>query len=283
MRPAHFTCLFLPFLGSTHAGNFNYATCKSEVLNGTFGFDGTVDRNGQPLKTENFSLVEGYMYPFCLQNCGSGAQFTDYNDFWNQATLWFLPWFLLVSQIPCFTKDKLNDCLVMILSVGSPTTALYSLFLTSLDERWLKVSCNAVRKADPREEVDKMLKHISQVLNSLHQFPLEVEEVGLVACTLALEQNRYWWRKLGKWFVGRQRRMEASAYAQLVLVIVLYGLAVLPEAFMLLGGIFLGNVLSNCKILPPLTVSPLGIYGSGSWLLSGVGIVLALTTLAEKQ
>lgn len=60
--------------------------------------------------------------------------------------------------------------------------------------------------------------------------------MGLVACTLALEENRDWWGKLGTWFAARQRKVEASAYAQIVLVVVLYCFAVMPEAFTTLGG-----------------------------------------------
>src|SRR5216117_1087011 len=49
-----------------------------------------------------------------------------------------------ISQIPCFTADLLNDCLVIVYSVGSPTTALYNLFVNPLDRRWLKEKCAAV-------------------------------------------------------------------------------------------------------------------------------------------
>lgn len=229
-----YICSVLLFLGLTYGQDFNYTQCSEDVLSGKFGTQGTVDINGHP--TNNLSLIGGYLYPDCVRNCGGGSEYSDYNDFWAQATLWFLPWFVLVSQIPCFTKDKGTDILIMVYSVGSPTTALYSLFVTTLDRHWLKAKCIAVRERYPREDVRNMLKHISQVLGSLHQFPIEIEEVGLVACTLALPENRHWWRKLGTWFAARQRKMEASAYAQLVLVIVLYCFAVLPDAFMNLGG-----------------------------------------------
>ena len=66
-----------------------------------------------------------------------------------------------------------------------------------------------------------------------------------MACTLVLGKNRDWWKRLGKWFDGRQRKMEASASAQLVLVIVLYCFAVLPEAFMDLGGIDISRMIKS--------------------------------------
>jgi hypothetical protein len=265
MRVLYTFSLVLFSLDLTYGKEFSYAKCKREVQNGTFGMEGTVDCYGNPLTTANLSLIEGYQYSYCIRNCGTGSEYSTYNDFWQQATLWFLPWFVLVAQLPFLTKNRVHDFLVMIFSVGSPTTALYSLFVTTLDRRWLNDKCSAVRQANPGiEEVDNMLKYISQVLLSLHQFPIEVEEAGLVACTLVLENNRDWWKRLAKWFEGRQRKMEASAYAQLVLVIVLYCFAVLPEAFMDLGGIDISRMTkSNVQMILLLMVSQLEIYGSG--------------------
>jgi len=107
---------------------------------------------------------------------------------------------------------------------------LYSLFLTILDLKWLKSRCN-IQSGDA--SVHETLNDISEVLNSLHQFPVEVEEIGLLACTL---RDRNWWKKLRIWFIGRRRHMEASAYAQLLLTVIVYCFAILPEAFSALGG-----------------------------------------------
>lgn len=207
---------------------FSYGSCKDAVLNGTFGTQGTTDRNG--VLTANLSSVEGYQYQYCVKNCGGGVEFNSYKTFSEQSTLWFLPWFLLLAQIPYFTLNKLGDFVVMLLSIGSPTTALYSLFLSILDRNWLKSYCNNLLFHDTAVE---MRKNVFEVLSSLHQFPVEVQDAGLLACTF---EDRKWWAKLQNWFVGRRRRMEASAYAQLLLTVIVYCFSVLPEAFSNLGG-----------------------------------------------
>ena len=224
-----FICCFLLCLACYVCGeSFNYATCKAAVQNGSFGTEGTTDRNG--LLTTNLSLIEGYQYQYCVTNCGDGSEYNCYKTVSEQSTLWFLPWFLLLAQIPYFTQSKVGDFIVMLLTIGSPTTALYSLFLTILDRKWLKSYCNA-QLGDIT--VDETMNDISEVLSSLHQFPVEVEEIGLLACTL---RDRRWWKRLRSWFIGRRRHMEASAYAQLLLTVVVYCFAILPEAFSDLGG-----------------------------------------------
>jgi hypothetical protein len=221
--------LFMSCIISCTSGEgFSYAACKVAVLNGTFGTQGTTDRNG--ILTTNLSLVEGYQYQYCVQNCGGGVGYNSYKTFSEQSTLWFLPWFLLLAQIPYFTQNKLGDFVVMLLSIGSPTTALYSLFLSILDRNWLKSYCNNLL---PQNTVGEMRNNIFEVLSSLHQFPVEVRDVVLLARTF---EDRKWWTKLRSWFVGRRRRMEASAYAQLLLTVIVYCFSVLPEAFSNLGG-----------------------------------------------
>ena len=238
--------LFLFFsiylVGYIRGESFDSDFCKAAVKNGTFGMNGTTDRNGNLLHTTNLSLIEGYQYQYCVDNCGDGSDFNKYSTFSEQAAIWFLPWFFLVAQIPYFTCNKFGDLVVMLLSIGSPTTALYSLFLTILDRKWLKSHCDAQLElhsvGDPSRET---LDHISEVLNSLHQFPVEVEDTGLLVCTFS---DREWWRALRTWFVRTRRHMEASAYAQLLLTVLIYFLAVLPAAFADLGGMYLSHVLA---------------------------------------
>jgi hypothetical protein len=216
------------------AGDFNYDFCKAAVQNGTFGSAGIADMYGHPLNTTNTSLAEGYLYDYCRSNCGSGCEYNSYLAFSNQASLWFIPWFSLVAQIPFYTTNARTDALVMFLAIGSPTTALHSLFVTIHNRHWLQSECTKILKMYPDQR--SMLNAIYEVLGSLHQYPLEISDVSALARTVALRDNRIWWEHLRQWFVGRRRRMEASAYAQLVLTVMIYGIAVLPQAFGDLGG-----------------------------------------------
>ena len=218
-----------------YANGFDSDFCEAAVQNGTFGFNGTTDRNGNLLQTTNLSLIEGYQYQSCVDNCGGGSDFNSYSTFSEQAAIWFLPWFFLVAQIPYFTRNKSGDFVVMLLSIGSPTTALYSLFLTIMDRKWLKSFCNTqLARYAVDETTRETVNDIAEVLNSLHQFPTEVEEARFLVFAFP---DRAWWKSLRAWFVRTRRHMEASAYAQLLLTVIIYFLAVLPAAFADLGGI----------------------------------------------
>jgi len=230
--------ILLLLLGLSYGQNYSYDGCKAAVLSGEFGLQGTVDQNGQ--QANNVSAITGYTYEACKQNCGSGSDYNSYTVFWEQALLWFLPWFVLLTQVPFSTSSIGQDFVVMFLSVGSPTTALLSLFVTILDRRWLKQKCDRVRRRHRDEETEVMLKNILEVLSSLHQFPIGIEEVGLMACALAVKKNKEWWRKLRAWFIGRRRVMEASAFAQLLFPVVIYVFYVLPDALLDIGGTFNG-------------------------------------------
>jgi len=217
--------VFIVAFATVEATSFVYSTCQTAVQNGTFGTAGVTDRNGEP--TSNLSFAEGYEYSYCVKNCGGGYDPNDYTDLSEQATLWFLPWFSLVAQIPYFTKDKPRDILVMFLTLGSPATALYSLFLTIFDRNWLRTYCNR-----SGTHSDQTLHDISEVLYSLHQFSSEVTPVrGFLAV-----KDQKWWETLRKWFAGRRRHMEGSGYAQLFLTVAIYIGAVLPDAFADVGG-----------------------------------------------
>lgn len=123
--------------------------------------------------------------------------------------------------------------MVAIYTVGSPTTALYSVFLTFRNRKWLNNVRANLQHRDPR--VHEKMKSISAVLLSLHQYPMEIKNAGLLACSLAMDENKGWWDSRRKWFSDRKRRMEASAWAQLALAVIAYLFAI-AESFLKLGG-----------------------------------------------
>ena len=230
----------LLFFHLTCGQTFNFTQCKADVQGGTYGLDGALDRNGFPLPANsNSSAIEGYMYSSCVEHCGTGSDLNSFGTTTNQFVTWFLPWFTLLAQVPYETRNTKKDFLIAFLSVGSPTTALFSLFVTLLDRVWLESKCDSVRRAMDIAGGDTTLDDISQVLYSLHQFPLQIEEVGLLACTVTvslLPENKEWWKKLRMWFISRRRQMDPAAWAQLALVILIYLLSILPPAFLMLGG-----------------------------------------------
>lgn len=236
MKGFLFVSLSFLIFGTTYA-QYNFTTCKSQVTSGQFTMAGTTDRNGNPLDPgSNTSAIEGYQYSYCIQNCGDGSEYYSFDEFASQFTLWLLPWLTLLAQIPYSTKALWTDPIVMLLSVGSPTTALFSLIVTMFNRMWLRNKCEELRRIHYIDEADTTLDNIAEVMYSLHQFPIEIENSGLLACTLALEENKNWWPHLREWFVARRRQMEASAWAQIALSVLIYLIAVIPQAFADLGG-----------------------------------------------
>jgi hypothetical protein len=217
-------------------GAFNNTDCIAFAQNFTFGLAGTTDRYGNQL-TSMSQTVEGLKYSACIQFCGHGSDLNDWSDFEQQLGLWLLPWLTLLAQLPYFTKNKIEDMIVGLLTIGSPTTAFYSVFITMSNRKWLRDKFNEIRIHLEPEEKERM-RSIMDVLASLHQFPVGIENLGLLASTLSHkmpEENESWWEDMQEWFAARKRKMEASAWAQLALAVIVYGFGV-AEAFLMLGG-----------------------------------------------
>jgi hypothetical protein len=230
------TAVFLVLPVVVHA-QYNDAQCEASSQNFTWGYQGTLDTNGNPL-TSNSGYVAGITYDFCLDHCGHGSDLNSWSDFETQLGLWLLPWITLLSQLPYLSKNKLEDLFVFVLTIGSPTTAFYSLFVTIHNRKWLRDRINGLKDELKREDVDR-LKAIANVLGSLHQFPVGIKDMGYFALTISdkmPEHNKDWWRQLSEWFKVRKMRMRLSAWAQLGFAMVVYIFAV-AEAFLQLGGI----------------------------------------------
>ncbi|KAF8626965.1 hypothetical protein AX14_011398 [Amanita brunnescens Koide BX004] len=96
---------------------------------------GTVDMNGN-ITTDPNQIV-GLTYHGCVKYCGSAPVEFNWSTFSQQFTSWLLPWLALISQLPYGTKDTLSNFLAVIMTVGSPTLAAYSLVLAVISNRWM--------------------------------------------------------------------------------------------------------------------------------------------------
>jgi hypothetical protein len=119
--------------------SYSYVKCKAAALSGDFGLSGTahVAENGSLLQAVNLSDIQADLYPYCKANRGLGSNFNNFTVFSSDASLWFLPWFALLAQ-PYSTRNIAQDFFIMILTVGAPTMALLSLFVTILNRHWLE-------------------------------------------------------------------------------------------------------------------------------------------------
>ena len=126
-----------------------------------------------------------------------------------------------MSQLPFGANDKLENLTAMLLTVGSPTLAAYSLALTVLNGRWVArrfASCNYPNA-----------RNAARILNSLQQSPLRVVLEGpLLASLIVLPENDEWWAELVVW-LDYTYTWSISAAASIAWVIVAYVFTVIDS------------------------------------------------------
>ncbi|KAJ7658956.1 hypothetical protein B0H17DRAFT_1096383 [Mycena rosella] len=174
----------LTFLGAVEAVDF--ASCLADVQAGNWGTVGGTDSTGQPASP--ISTATGVTYELCVRACGSGAEPFVWNIFSQQFTSWLLPYLALIAQLPFGADDKLDNVVAVLLSVGSPTLAVYSLAITTLNGHWIARRFSRFSYPNVRSAV--------QILSRLQQTPIEVINGSLLASLVVLPENDKWWSQL---------------------------------------------------------------------------------------
>ena len=198
---------------ATVAGT-NFDVCLAKVQNGIFGVGvgvGGTDDRGYPV---NVSLATGITYSLCVQACGGAQEPFEWSIFSQQFSSWLLPWLALVSQLPFGANDKLDNLDSVLLTVGSPTLAAYSLTITVLNSRW--VTRRFARYTYPNS------RNAIRILSSLQQSPIRVvKEGGLLASLIVLPQNDEWWTELYEW-IDYTHTWSISAATSIAWVVIAY-------------------------------------------------------------
>ncbi|KAJ7458898.1 hypothetical protein FB451DRAFT_1341766 [Mycena latifolia] len=149
-----------------------------QLRQGAFGsVDGGTDNHGSPV---DITVATGMNYALCVKTCGAGVQFY---------STWLLPFLALVSQLPFGGDTIFENSMSILLNVGSPTLAAYSVTLTVLNSRWIYRLFSGISYPNA--------KNAARVLNNLQQFPVEVSWNGYVLASLVvLPENDEWWSEL---------------------------------------------------------------------------------------
>ena len=135
--------------------------------------------------------------------------------FSDQFTSWLLPWLALVSQLPFGANDKLDNFVAMLLTVGSPTLAAYSLALTVMNGRWIARRFSSYNYPNTRNAV--------RILSSLQQSPLQVSsEEYLLSSLVVLPKNNEWWTELVAWLDYTYDTWSISAAASIIWVVIAF-------------------------------------------------------------
>ncbi|KAF8839344.1 hypothetical protein BDN67DRAFT_997316 [Paxillus ammoniavirescens] len=126
----------------------------------------------------------------CYSQCGTGQEPFEWETFSQDFGAWLLPYLALISQLPFGGKDHLDNLMSAVLTVGPPTLAGYSLFLTLLNTRWINRQFSHIDY--PTRQVRKM---VVRVLSSLQQVPLQIRPGGAAVfeSLVILPENDKWW------------------------------------------------------------------------------------------
>ncbi|KAF8066807.1 hypothetical protein FPV67DRAFT_1209505 [Lyophyllum atratum] len=182
--------VLLILLSSRVVTGVQFDQCLQEIRDGQWGNVGGTDNHGRPVS--DISKATAITYQLCTEACGGASESFQWSVFSQQFSSWLLPWLALVSQLPFGSNDKFDNLVSMLLTVGSPTLAAYSLALTVLNGRWIARRFSSYAYPNTRLAV--------QILSSLQQSPLNITtDNGLLASLIVLPENDEWWKELIVW------------------------------------------------------------------------------------
>ena len=110
----------------------------------------------------------------CKANCPelvSPWGVKDWGQFFNEIGTWLIPWLALLSQLPYGAALNSDNVMSMLLALGSPVLALYSLVFTGLNRRYLARTLSNINYPN----IDRAYT----ILDKLQQAPLRVDEGGV--------------------------------------------------------------------------------------------------------
>ncbi|KAG1810739.1 hypothetical protein EV424DRAFT_1571405 [Suillus variegatus] len=156
-------------------------------------------------------------YSLCKSKCGTGQEAFQWPEFSQEFSAWLLPNIALISQLPFGAQYRLDNLMSAVLTVGSPTLAGYSLFLTLLNSRWITYQFNSLN-CHPNS-------HFAlSILSSLQQVPLRLHPDHERLPSLILPEN-HWWKCLAE-FVDYTHTWSIASATSIAWVIVAYILTV---------------------------------------------------------
>ncbi|KAL6715219.1 hypothetical protein ACLMJK_007483 [Lecanora helva] len=220
---------------TVNAGSFNYSVCAedsheifSRAPNGTFLFD----QQGRP--TSNFADAWGISYESCKRICGTEDN-TGYYDwvFLSQGiSSWLIPWLALTAQLPFETKNKTTNFMVLLLALGSPALATYSLATTILNARAINQKFRQIKdgsRALQRPLHTKAIKAARSILIEIQHVPIWIYngQYGEISQLIVNPDNWAWWCLLRQKLLITKRKWTYSLYAQVGWVCVSQLLAII--------------------------------------------------------
>ncbi|KAJ7461597.1 hypothetical protein FB451DRAFT_1341251 [Mycena latifolia] len=201
--------------------SIDWKQCFHEIQAAPPGTEGGTDNQGNPVPIANATSIT---YGMCIQVCGTGSVAFSWAAFSERVSTWLLPWLALLSQFPFGCRYRWDNLMSIVLALGSPCLAAYSLALTVLNTQW--VARRFVNCKYPNS------RHAVLVLSSLQHTPLKATtEEGLLASLVVLPENDPWWRELAEWLdYADTHTWSVAGATSIAWVVIAYALTII-DAF----------------------------------------------------
>jgi hypothetical protein len=190
-----------------------------------------LDYNGRSAESRENAV--GFSFETCIQVCGEGYDLNNYSAAIQDMSVWFLPYTTLIAQVPLQTSSLWSDFWVIILTIGSPMLALYSLFVSYFNRRWLDKKIVTLVK-DLQVDFDgpaagrrEIIETFHQVLRRMQHYPITIQNRRLLASAIVLDENREMWRQLYHGFRATDKHLDGPAAVQLAFFVLIYILSII--------------------------------------------------------
>ena len=187
---ANFTQCFTNMIDCANNASSNACVSLNTSSIDAFSFLRTSD--GTPAASTDTATA--FSYPACERFCGASQEPFVWTVFSEQYAQWLLPYLALLSQLPFGAPLRMDNLMSVALTLGSPTLAGYSLYITLLNARWL----NKHLFSGVDYPSIAIRQSVVQVLSSLQQVPLRVHpgNSARFESLIVHPDNDEWWTTL---------------------------------------------------------------------------------------
>ena len=181
----NFSQCFADVISCANSSDLN---CALNISN-TTAFSVLLTSKGSPVTSTDAATA--LSYTGCTAYCGRNQEPSSWTVFAQEYSAWLLPYLALLSQLPFGARRRTDNLMSALLTLGSPTLAGYSLYMTLLNARWINdqlFSGIDYPSATVRQSVVR-------VLSSLQQVPLRVhpgESAGLESLIVHPDNDKWW-------------------------------------------------------------------------------------------
>ncbi|KIK80271.1 hypothetical protein PAXRUDRAFT_159098 [Paxillus rubicundulus Ve08.2h10] len=183
--------LILIFTNFSNADNFTQCLIDAQNhANETQDTSGLRFNNGSQVPLQSIFNATAITIDSCYSQCGTGQEPFNWQTFAQDFSAWLLPYLALISQLPFGARYQTDNLMSAVLTVGSPTLAGYSLFLTLLNTRWINRRFSHIDYPTTQAR-----ETVVRVLSSLQQVPLRIRpgEAAVFESLVILPENDKWW------------------------------------------------------------------------------------------